>query len=469
MAAEDPVTTRPNVLVLLSDQQRPDSCGVFGQALPVTPVLDGLADEGVAFDNAFTVQPVCGPARASIQTGRRPTEIGCWRNGLSLPADTPTLAGGLGALGYRTGYIGKWHLASDRGPRLPAGRMVARHEKTPVPPERRGGYTDAWVAADALELTSGAYRGNVFDEDGVEVPLRGYRVDALTDLALDRLGRLADGDDPFLLFVSYLEPHHQNDRLRTIGPKGWTKRFADFEVPGDLVGTLGDWRWNYAAYLASCASIDANLGRLVEALRARGQLDDTLVVFASDHGSHFRTRNLEYKRSCHDASIRIPLVVRGPGFRGGHHDERLVTHLDLLPTLLHAAGGEVDPTLPGAPLQSEPPLSAPGLEVSSTVSPGDARDAVFVQISESQIGRALRTRTHTYSVAAPGWNPLRGHLAPDAARYVETHLYDLVADPYQRHNLVKDPATRELRQVLGAQLLDEIEAAEHTRPRLDPA
>ena len=71
----------PNVLVVLSDQQRPDSCGVFGQQLPVTPRLDALAASGVAFDNAFTVQPVCGPSRAAIQTGQYPTRIGCWRNG----------------------------------------------------------------------------------------------------------------------------------------------------------------------------------------------------------------------------------------------------------------------------------------------------------------------------------------------------------------------------------------------------
>lgn len=104
----------PNIVVVLTDQQRPDSCGVFGQRLPVTPVLDGLAARGVAFEEVFTVQPVCGPARASLQTGQYPTRIGCWRNGLALPSDVPTLAERLGGLGYRTGYIGKWHLASDR-------------------------------------------------------------------------------------------------------------------------------------------------------------------------------------------------------------------------------------------------------------------------------------------------------------------------------------------------------------------
>ena len=112
--------TRPNVIVVLSDQQRPDSCGVFGQHLPVTPRLDALAGAGVAFDEAFTVQPVCGPARAAIQTGLHPTRTGCWRNGIALPPGEPTLADRMGALGYQTGYIGKWHLASNRGRNLNA-------------------------------------------------------------------------------------------------------------------------------------------------------------------------------------------------------------------------------------------------------------------------------------------------------------------------------------------------------------
>ena len=123
--------------------------GAYGQTLPSTPVLDELAETGTVFDQAFTVQPVCGPARASIQTGRVPTELGCWRNGLALPEGTETMATRMAALGYQTGYVGKWHLASDRGPRLPAGRIPARFEKQPVPPERWGGYNDAWVAADA--------------------------------------------------------------------------------------------------------------------------------------------------------------------------------------------------------------------------------------------------------------------------------------------------------------------------------
>lgn len=443
----------PDVLIVLSDQQRPDTMGVYGQSLPTTPVLDGLAADGTTFDRAFTVQPVCGPARASIQTGRVPSELGCWRNGLALPEGTETMATRMAALGYRTGYVGKWHLASDRGPRLPADRTPARYEKQAVTPDRRGGYADAWVAADALELTSGAYKGHVWDEDGKEVALHGYRVDAIGDLAVDRLNRLADDDDrPFLLFVSFLEPHHQNDRFRTIASQGSTRKFRDFAVPGDLRGTLGDWRWNYAATLATCESIDTNVGRMLDVLRARGRFDDALVIYASDHGSHFRTRNFEYKRSCHDASIRIPLVVRGPGFADGVRSDQLVTHLDLLPTIVTAAGGE-DPGLAGRPLQQ-------------ALGADDWRDEVLVQISESQIGRALRTATHTYAVAAPGRNPLRGHLAPDADTYVETHCYDLAADPHQRRNLSGTPESTALRRSLADRLTDAITRVEGTRPTI---
>lgn len=271
-----------------------------------------------------------------------------------------------------------------------------------------------WVAADALEHTSGATRGHVYDEHGDRVDLRGYRVDALTDLtdlAIDRLDRF-DRGRPFLLFVSFLEPHHQNNRFRTIGPTGWARRFAGFDRPGDLPAWRGDWRWNYAEYLACCASIDTNLGRLVDHLDRDGRLESTLVVFTSDHGNHFRTRNLEYKRSPHDASIRIPLVIAGPGFRDGGHRSDLATNLDLMPTLVTAAGGD-DPGLDGRPLQTDE----------------GAPDAVLVQVSESQTGRALRTPTHTYAAKAPGHNPLAGHLRPAADRYAGTHLYDNTRDP----------------------------------------
>ncbi|MBK6501465.1 MAG: sulfatase-like hydrolase/transferase [Candidatus Microthrix parvicella] len=446
---------QPNVLVVLSDQQRPDSCGVFGQRLDVTPNLDALAADGVAFDNSFTVQPLCGPSRAALQTGLMPTTTGCWRNGRSLPQDATTLATALGSAGYWTGYVGKWHLASDGGYLPKPGTGATRFGTRPVPPERRGGYEDLWLAADSLEATSLPYRGHVFDGDGNKVPLNGFRVDALTDLAVDALHGRADEERPFFMFVSFLEPHHQNNRFRTIGPKGWAKRFADYDVPADLKGTLGDWRWNYAEYLACCASIDANLGRLTGALEAAGELDDTIVVYSSDHGSHFRTRNAEYKRSPHDASIRVPLVVRGPGFRGGQRSDALVSGLDLLPTLVSAAGAAPVPG-DGHPLQEF-------LDGRAT------RTSALVQISESQVGRALRTERHTYAVTGAGLGRLARYRDSAADVYEEHLLYDNVEDPAQRHNLAGTPVTAELRRTLATQLEDEIERMEGRRPRIDVA
>jgi len=432
----------PDILVVLSDQQRPDSCGVYGQRLPVTPNLDAMARDGVVFDNAFTVQPLCGPARASLQTGRYPTRLDCWRNGLALPVGIDTLATRLGALGYRTSYVGKWHLASDRG-KLPPGRLPARLATKPVSPARRGGYADGWIAADALERTSGPFGGHVFNAQGRQIDFTGYRVDAITNLAINEL-RVTDAR-PRLLFVSFLEPHHQNSLGRVVGPKGWAARFRDFDVPGDLAGRAGDWPWNYAEYLAACASLDANLGRLLTAIDAH----NTLVVYASDHGNHFRTRNLDYKRTCHDASIRVPLVLRGPGFDSGTRNDALVTLLDLVPTLVIAAGGE-DPQLDGRPLQHAT----------------DPREHVFVQISESQVGRAIRTRTHTYSVRAPGHDPRLGKQQSRSDVYVDDKLYDNVADPWQRTNLAKDPAFADLRRELAASLLADLERVEDHSPRL---
>jgi uncharacterized sulfatase len=439
----------PDIVVVLSDQQRPDACGVYGQWLPVTPNLDAMASDGVVFENAFTVQPLCGPARASLQTGLYPTGVDCWRNGLALPLGIDTLATRLRGLGYRTSYVGKWHLASDRG-RLPAGRVPARLGTKPVPPERRGGYVDSWIAADALERTSGPFGGHVFDPAGRQVDFTGYRVDAITDLAIGEL-RVAD-ERPRLLFVSYLEPHHQNSLGRVVGPKGWAERFRDFDVPGDLARRAGDWKWNYAEYLAACASLDANLGRLRAAIDDTLDADNTLVIYTSDHGNHFRTRNLDYKRTCHDASIRVPLVVRGPGFRGDVRSDALVTLLDLVPTLVTAAGGD-DPELDGRPLQP-------------ALTDGDARAHVFIQISESQIGRAIRTCTHTYSVRAPGHDPRLGKQHPRSDVYVDDKLYDNTADPFQRRNRVKDPTFADLRHQLAAHLLAEIERVEDHSPRI---
>jgi uncharacterized sulfatase len=439
---------RPNILFFFTDQQRWDTAGVYGQPLEVTPHLDRMAREGVLFRRAFTCQPVCGPARSCLQTGKWATETGCFRNDIALPTGERTLAHWLSAAGYEVGYVGKWHLAST-GPE-------ESFRTRPVPPERRGGYDDFWLASDVLEFTSHAYDGHMFDGEGrrVEFPPGRYRADCLTDFAIEYL-RSRERQRPLLLFISYIEPHHQNDHGRYEGPAGSGERFSEFVPPGDLSGREGDWREQFPDYLGCCHALDRNLGRLRGELEALGMAEDTLVVYASDHGSHFRTRNAEYKRSCHEASIRIPMVACGPGFRGGRVVEELVGLIDLPPTILTAGGADLPGHMHGRPLQDV----ADG-------APDDWRTEVFFQISESQVGRGIRTERWKYSVTAPHRDGVRD-AASDA--YVEEHLYDLEADPFERENLVADAARAEVRAGLRERLKARMVEAGEAEPSIAPA
>ncbi len=441
--------SRPNIVFFFTDQQRWDTCGCYGQRLPVTPNLDQMAAEGVRFANAFTCQPVCGPARAALQTGRYPAVYGCHTNNRALPLDTTTIAHRLSAVGYEVGYIGKWHLAS--GP-----EETVNYREAPVPPERRGGYKDYWLAADVLEFTSHPFEGHMFDAAGNRVEFRDqYRVDWQTDRVLDYLDT-REGRRPFFLFVSYIEPHHQNDMKRYVGPPGSDRRWARYEPPGDLAHAAGDWRENYPDYLGAINALDSGLGRVREKLAQMGMADDTLVIFTSDHGSHFRTRNAEYKRSCHDGCLRIPLVVCGPGFRGGIVREELASLIDVPPTVLEAGGADVPGDFHGRPLQ-EAVAGAP-----------DWPDDVFAQLSESQVGRCVRTRRWKYSVTR---HPLAdGDLAlPWSDTYVEDFLYDLEADPHEQHNLVLEPGYGEVRAELRSRLLHWIARTEGQHPEIVPA
>ncbi|MBN1557191.1 MAG: sulfatase-like hydrolase/transferase [Lentisphaerae bacterium] len=439
----------PNILFLFSDQQRADTCGCYGQPLDITPNLDRLAAEGVRFENAFTCQPVCGPARACLQTGKYATEVGCHTNNRRLPPEERTLAHILGDTGYDTGYIGKWHLASS-GPKGGPDDFKTR----PVPPERRGGYR-YWLASDVLEFTSHAYDGHMFDGNGNkrEFPPGRYRVDAQTDWVIEYL-EAHNAARPFFLFVSYIEPHQQNDHNHFEGPHGSRERYRRFVPPGDLVDADGDWRKEYPDYLGCIHSLDQNVGRICDTLERLGLADNTLVVYTSDHGSHFRTRNTEYKRSCHDASIRVPLIARGPGFRGGHMPRELVSLIDLPPTLVAAAGLEPPAAMRGRALQ---PLAAG--------SGTDWPEEVFVQISESHCGRAVRTHKWKYSVSAPD----TPGSAASSPRYVEDHLYDLEADPHERNNLVRDPVYAAVRAGLAETLKRRMAEAGEPVPDILPA
>ena len=443
-----------NIIFYFTDQQRWDTCGCFGQPLDITPNLDALAREGVKFDNAFSPQPVCGPCRALFQTGKYPTETGCFRNNIMLPAGVKTLGQYIEEAGYETAYIGKWHLASDGELEKPP---AIDHTVTAIPRELRGGYTGFWRAADVLEFTSHGYDGFVFDENDQRVDFKGYRADCINDMALEFLDGYT-GEKPFFMTISQIEPHHQNDRKHYEGPEGSKERFRDFILPEDLKALGGNAAEEYPDYLGQCASLDENLGRLVAKLKEKGLYENTVILFASDHGSHFLTRNRDdhlngyddYKRSCHDACLHVPLVIAGGPYRGGRAVEELVSTASLPKTILALAGVDVGDAMIGENLLDV-------VEKKADNRPNE----IFAQISESRVGRCIRTARYTYSVYAPGVN---GGAAAASDRYADDFLYDMERDPHQLNNVVADPAYAQVKAELRERLLDWIWRAEGTRP-----
>ena len=429
-------TKRPNVIVFFTDQQRWDTTGLHGNPMGLTPNLDRLAREHTHAARSFTCQPVCGPARSCLQTGLYATTTGCHSNAIPLPDDSRTLAHYFADAGYNTGYIGKWHL----------------HEPEtlgPVPASARFGY-QYWLASNILEFTSDAYNTVLYDNDEQEVHLPGYRVDAVTDAAIRYVD--AQGDDPFFLFISYIEPHHQNHLDDYPPPDGYRETYTGGWVPPDLAALGGSTQQHLGGYYGMVKRLDEAYGRLHDALKSLAMDEDTIVLFTSDHGCHFKTRNGEYKRSCHESSIRVPTAFTGPGFRGGGQLKELISLIDLPPTLLDAAGLEVPEHMQG---QSLMPLVRDN--------DADWPEEVFVQISEAQVGRAVRTQRWKYGVDAP---EAHGKGVAGADQYEEQYLYDLQADPYELNNLIGLESHREVAQIMKERLLRRMQLAGEVPPSI---
>ena len=457
-----PRPNHPNVIVFFTDQQRHDTTGLAGNPLGLTPTFDAFARRGTFVANSFTCQPVCGPARACLQTGRYPTQTGNWRNALALDPRHQTLAHHFTAAGYDTAYIGKWHLADTLG-----------H----VPLRQRGGY-DYWLASNILEFTSDAYNNTVYDSRNRAVFLPGYRVDALTDAAIRYLatrtqhpaprlygqGQLAPADNrpvptknpgsPFFLFLSFIEPHHENLRDDYPAPNLYADRYAGRYTPPDLAALGGTAQRHLPGYYGQIKRLDECFARLLDALQSLHLLDNTVILFTSDHGNHFKTRNSEYKRSCHEASIHVPTALSGPGFTAGGQLPHLVSLIDLPPTLLDAAGIPI-------------PQSMQGHSILPIVKNKSARwqDEVFIQISESQVGRALRTPRWKYSVSAPN---LSGWDHSHAPHYVEEFLYDIQSDPWELNNMVTYKSSAPILATLRQRLLARIKQAGEPPATISP-
>jgi arylsulfatase A-like enzyme len=338
-----------NILFMFADQMHRYSMGCMGNSDIETPNLDRLAGEGVLFTGAYSNCPICTPFRINLFSGLYSSQTGTLNNCARIPEGTRTLADALNDGGYRTSYVGKWHIgASGNGS---------------IPEELRGGFTDFI----GYQCYNGFYKDVCFyDEPGREHRYEKHRTDVTTDIAIERLEKRAD--QPFALFVSYQAPHYPvqpgpeyeaiyrgkkiTRRPNCVDVDPYTQTFSPpsakpKENDPDYQKYGNDLDEYIRLYYGMVSQIDAGVGRLLEALERLGKRDDTVVVFTSDHGDMQGSHGLTNKCQPYEESSGIPLIVRAPGGASGDVTDALVSGIDFYPTFLDWAGLPADPSLPG--------------------------------------------------------------------------------------------------------------------------
>ena len=437
---------RPNLLLIMADQLAPQVLPAYGHPRVQTPHLDRLAEEGVVFENAYCNFPLCAPARFSMLSGRLPSRIGAFDNAVEFPASIPTFHHYLRLAGYRTCLSGKMHFVGPdqlHGYEERVTTDVYPADYLWSPDWRLGDETWLeWYHDMSRVLEAGPHRRsvNVAYDDEVEFE------------AVRWLHEYADSEDrrPFALTVSFISPHDPY-----LAPPRWWERYRDVEIDPPQVPDIpfekrdphsrrhwfltgrhrtevgeSDVLHMRRAYYALTSYIDAKVGRLMEALDAIGAASDTLIVFTSDHGDSLGERGLFFKMSFFEWSVRVPLIVHAPFAFAPRRVGANVSHLDLFPTLLEAAG-DGDPPELAAPIDGRSLIS---------LAAGDAAgwpDLVCAEYTAEGVRAPLlmvRKGRHKL-IASPGDPPL---------------LFDLGDDPDELDDLAEHPAGAGVRAELEA-------------------
>lgn len=419
---------KPNIIFVFADQLRGCSVGYAGQEPVLTPHIDSFAQDSAVFSNAVSMLPVCGPYRGSLLTGRTPLSTGLVLNDIVLKTSEISIADAFNAGGYRTAYIGKWHLD---GPDRTA----------PVPPgPRRQGF-DYWVGAN---FEHNYDRSRYTDNDGSVKTWESWDAEAQTSLALDYVRSHVDGD-PFALFLSWGPPHHPY----RVAPQRYLDMYDPAAIPGrpNCPEVPREDLWGY---YAQTTFLDDQFSRIVEVLKETGLRDDTVLVFTSDHGDMHGSHGHYKKQWPWNESIKVPFVLRYPRtVPAGTKIRTPISVIDIMPTLLGLAGLPVPGTVEGVDLapfirgtRSDPPESVLIMNP-CPFSIGDPRGPD--QFPDYQ-GKRLEYRgviTDRYSYVRTIDNPWL--------------LYDNDLDPYQMSNLIESPEHAETRAHLDALMTGHME------------
>lgn len=459
----------PNILVLMPDQQRADCLGAAGHPQLRTPHMDRLAAEGMRFTHACTVSPLCMPARASFLSGLYVHNHGMWANSGELFPTEESLFRRLQEAGYYTAHIGKSHYYEhgafhlrEREPYMHARGFHYVHETTgPWATCRTDSYmTDLWQEKGYLKAFRDDYERRR-RHPGIAVWPSPLPVELFLDSYVGAQAvRFLDGysrSEPFALFVGFGGPHEPWDapgeyatmydpaatppHIEPAEPGPWVpEAAAAWQRAGRVAGMAEhDVRRLRANYYGKISLVDCWFGEILAACERKGLLDDTLVVHWSDHGEMAGDHGRLHKSVFYESALRIPFTLRWPGrVPAGQTSDALVETVDLMPTILEAAGVEAPASCLGKTLW--PILRDPAARV---------RDAAFSEVCHR--GRRctmVRSERHKYAVHEDG---------------VGYMLYDLAKDPAERNNLLGHPDARGVESALRERLLRFLAEAQFVR------
>ena len=428
----------PNVLLIVSDDQRPDTIGALGNEIIRTPHLDRLVARGTAFTRAIAANPICTPSRAELMTGASGFRNGVLDFGTKIRPELALWAETMRQAGYRTWYVGKWHndgRPTERGYNESLGLFA-------------GGGGKWWTdRTDWNGRPVTGYRGWVFQTDDRELqpePGVGLTPDIserFADAAIEFIGRKPER--PFFLHVNFTAPH---DPL--LMPTAYEGMYVpeDISVPGNFLPEhpfdhgnlrgrdeqLWDWprteeavRRELAVYYAVITHMDEQIGRMLSALEKSGQRDRTLVIFTSDHGLAIGSHGLRGKQNMYEHTVGVPLIMSGPGIPAGHRADAHCYLRDLFPTVCDLAGIHIPPSAEGKSLK--PVLEGTAAEV---------HPFVVAYFRDSQ--RMIRQGE---------WKLIE---YPQAGR---AQLFHLADDPLERKNLISEKKLRKLVEKMRKHML----------------
>jgi len=433
---------RPNIVVVMADQLAPHFTGTYGHPVVQTPNLDALAARGMRFDAAYCNSPLCAPARFAFMSGQLVTRIRAYDNAAEFPASIPTFAHYLRRVGYRTSLSGKMHFV---GPDQLHG--FEERLTTDVYPSDHAWTPDWTNAGDRIDK----WYHNMDSVREAGTAATTFQLAYDEEVAFTANRRIFDhakyDDGPFAMVVSFIHPHDPY----VARPEFWD-RYADVELDrpvtppaddphsrrlaraieaADVTVTDEQVARARRAYYANTTYVDDKLGELVRTLEEAELLDDTIVVFTADHGDMLGEHGLWYKMSTFEHSMRVPMVMAGPGVAVGASPEPC-SLVDLLPTMLDWAAPGEWPEL-GADLDGR---SLTGAAAGAAVDPGATALGEYC---------AEGTSHPVFMIRRGRWKYVHCDTDPPL-------LYDLVADPMEIHNRATDPAHAEVAAGFAAEV-----------------